>query len=162
MNKVELADEVQTNSWAHNFAFPTTLKSEEEIVFLVQQNMPICDVKTCGDNAIADWARLKKQNARIRREMKQKELLVKLRVVIHRVHKENLDENRIPICLTPQNWRNLWVKKEHPLTLILPPFIEVKEEVITLILQYLMPMESLGYMSLNPNNFNWGENSMVG
>ena len=70
MDDVELADKVQTDSQAHNFTLPTALKSEEEIVFLIQQNMPIHDVKTCGNNAIADWARLKRQNARVRGEMK--------------------------------------------------------------------------------------------
>ena len=107
MDNVEFADEVQTNSRAHNSALPTALKNEEEIVFLIQQNTPIQDVKTCGDNAIADWARLKRQNARVRREMKRRELLVKLKVVLHQAHKENLDENGIPICITPQNWRKL-------------------------------------------------------
>ena len=60
MDEVDLADEVHTDSQAHNFALPTTLKNKEEIVFLIQQNTPICDVETCGDNAIADWARLKR------------------------------------------------------------------------------------------------------
>ena len=107
MKEVELADQVETDSWAHNFALLTTLKSKEETVFLVQQNTPIVDVETCGDNAIADWARLKRQNARIRRENKRRELLAKLRVALHWAHEDNLDENGIPICLTPQNWRNL-------------------------------------------------------
>ena len=123
--------------------------------------MPIHDVKTCGDNVIADWAKLKRKNARVRREMKHRELLVKLKAVIHQVHEENMDENGIPICLTPQNWRNLQVKKEHPPTPILPPYIEVKEEVVTPILQYPMLSISLGYTSLDPNNFDWGENLMI-
>ena len=72
-----------------------------------------------------------------------------------------MDENGIPICLMPQNWRNLWVKKEHPPTPILPPFMEVKEEVVTPILQYPTPSKSSGYTSLDPNNFDWGENLMV-
>ena len=70
MNEVELADKVQMDSHAHNFTLPTALRNEEEIVFLVQQNTPIRDVKTSGNNAIADWARLKRRNARVRREMK--------------------------------------------------------------------------------------------
>ena len=60
MDDVKLADEVQTESRAHNFALPTALKNEEEIVFLVQQDMPICKVETCGNNALADWVRLKR------------------------------------------------------------------------------------------------------
>ena len=60
MNKVKLADQVETDSRAHNFALPTALKNKEEIIFLVQQNMPIVNVETCGDNAITDWARLKR------------------------------------------------------------------------------------------------------
>ena len=161
MDNIELADQVQMDSWAHNLTLPTALKNEEEIIFLVQQNTPIHDVETCGDNTIADWARLKRQNVRIRREMKQRELLVKLRVVIHWAHEENMDENGIPICLTPQNWRNLQVKKEHLPTPILPPLMEVKEEVVTPILQYPTPSISSWYMLLDPNNFDWGENSMV-
>ena len=94
MDNIKLADEVHTDSCAHNFALPTALKNEEEIIFLVQQNMPICDIETCGDNAIADWARLKRQNARVKREMKQRELLVKLKAVIHWAHEENMDEDR--------------------------------------------------------------------
>ena len=72
-----------------------------------------------------------------------------------------MDKNGIPICLMPQNWRNLQVKKEHPSTPILPPLMEVKEEVVTPILQYLMPSISSGYTSLDPNNFDLGKNSMV-
>ena len=70
MDNIKFANKVHTDSRAHNFTLSTALKSEEEIIFLVQQNTPICDVKTCGDNAIADWARLKRGNARVRREMK--------------------------------------------------------------------------------------------
>ena len=161
MNEVKLADQVQTDSWAHNFTLPSALWSKEEIIFLIQQDMPIRDVETCGNNAIADWARLKRRNARVRREMKWREMLVKLRAAIHQAHKENLDENDIPICLMPQNWRNLWVKKEHPPTPIWPPLLRVKEELVTPQLQYLALELSLGYTSLNPNNFDWGENLMV-
>ena len=88
-------------------------------------------------------------------------MLVKLKVAIHQAHKENLDENGIPICLMPQNWRNTCTKKEHPLTPIRPPFIEVKEESVTPQLQYLTPSISSGYTSLDPDNFDWGDNSMV-
>ena len=107
MDKVKLANQVKTDSQTHNFALPTTLKNKEDIIFLVQQNTPIVNVKTCGNNAIADWARLKRQNVRIRRENNRRVLLAKLRVALHQAHKENLDENGFPICLTPQNWRNL-------------------------------------------------------
>ena len=161
MDNIKLADEVQTDSQAHNFTLPTALKNEEEIVFLVQQDMPICNIETCGDNVIADWARLKRWNVKVRRGMKQSELLVKLRAAIHRAHEENMDKNGIPICLMPQNWSNLWVKMEYPPTPILPPFIEVKEEVVTPFLQYPTLSISLRYTSLDPNNFDWGENSMV-
>ena len=58
MDNVELADEVQMDSHTHNFALPTALKSKEEIIFLIQQNMLIRDVETCGNNMIADWERL--------------------------------------------------------------------------------------------------------
>ena len=60
MNEVKLANQVQTDSQAHNFTLLTTLRNEEEIVFLVQQDTPTCDIKTCGDNAIVDWVRLKR------------------------------------------------------------------------------------------------------
>ena len=93
--------------------------------------------------------------------MKQREMLVKLRAAIHWAHEENMDENGIPICLTPQNWRNLQVKKEHPPTPVLPPLVEVKKEMVTPQLQYPTLSISLGYESLDPNNFDWGENSMV-
>ena len=86
-----------------NFALPTTLKNKEEIIFLRQPNTPICDVETCRDNAIADWARLKGQNQRIKSIRKQAELLVKLKVVIHQAYEENVDESGIPICLMAQN-----------------------------------------------------------
>ena len=94
------------------------------------------------------------------KEMKQRELLVKLRVAIHQAHEENLNENGIPICFMPQNWRNLWVKKEHPPTPIQPPLKEVKEELVTPNLQYPLSISS-GYTSVDPNNFDWGENLMV-
>ena len=86
--------------------------------------------------------------------------MVKLKAVIHQAHEENLDESGIPICLMAQNWRKN-IKKEHPPTLIQPPFMAVKEELVTPLLQYPTPSKSLGYTSLDPNNIDWGENLMV-
>ena len=54
MEHVELADRAQTDSRAFNFTLPTALKKEEEIIFLIQHNTPIHDIKTCGDNTIAN------------------------------------------------------------------------------------------------------------
>ena len=70
MDNIKLADKVQMDSHTHNFTLPTALRNKEEIVFLIQQNTPIRDVETCGNNAIADWGRLKRKNARVQREMK--------------------------------------------------------------------------------------------
>ena len=61
MDNVKLADRAQTDSRAFNFALPTTLRNEEEIIFLMQHNTPIHDVETCGDNVIVDWVRLKRR-----------------------------------------------------------------------------------------------------
>ena len=83
MEHIELADRAQTDSRAFDFALPTTLKNKKEIIFLVQHNTPIHDIETCGDNAIADWARLKRRGQRMRRIRKRAELLVKLKYVIH-------------------------------------------------------------------------------
>ena len=76
MDKVELADDIQTDSRAFNFALPTALRNKEEIIFLVQHNMPIHNVKTCGDNVIADWVRLKRREQRKRRIRTHAELFV--------------------------------------------------------------------------------------
>ena len=113
MDQVELADRAQTDSRAFNFPLPTTLKNDEEIIFLIQHNKPIHDAETCGDNAIADWVRLKRREQRMRSIRKHAELLVKLKYVIHRAHEENMDESGNPICWTPQNWRKTMVKKEN-------------------------------------------------
>ena len=83
MDNVELANRAQTDSRAFNYALPTTLKNKEEIIFLIQHNTPIHNVETCGDNAIADWARMKRREQRMRRTWKHAELLVKLKAVIY-------------------------------------------------------------------------------
>ena len=83
MDHVELADRAQTDSRAFNFALPTALKNEEEIVFLIQHNTPIHDVQTCGDNVMADWVKLKRRERRKRSLAKHAELLEKLKAVIH-------------------------------------------------------------------------------
>ena len=127
MDCVELTNNVQTDSRAFNFALPTALKNQEEIIFLVQHNMPIHNVETCGDNAIADWARLKRREQRMRRIRKCAELLVKLKYAIHQAHEENMDESSKPICWAPQNWRKSLVKKENLNT----PLIPIKKESVT-------------------------------
>ena len=144
MDNIELANGAQTESRAFNFALPTALKNEEEIVFLVQHNMPIHNVETCGDNATADWVRLKRRNQRIRSIRKQAELLVKLKAVIHRAHKESLDESGIPICQMSQNWRE-HIKREHLMTPILPPMVKVKEESTTPLCYNLYPFFTLSH-----------------
>ena len=156
MDNVELADGAQTNSRAFNFALPTTLKNKEEIVFLVQHNTPIQDVENCGENAIADWARLKRREQRMRRTWKCAELLVTLKAAIHRAHKENMDENDLPICLALKNWRRTSVKKERPNTPILLPRV-MKEEAVTPDLQY--PASEPSDILLDPNDFDWGSDA---
>ena len=51
---------------------------------------------------IADWARLKRREQRKRSIRKHAELLVKLKMVIHQAHEENMDESSNPICWAPQ------------------------------------------------------------
>lgn len=161
MANTELADNAYTDSRAFNFTLPTALRNEEEIIFLIQQNTPTCNIKTCRDNVIADWARLKRWNRRMMSIRKKAELLVKWKAVILWAHEVNADQNGILICLTLQNWRKTGIKKENPPTPIWPPLMVIKEESVTPQLQYPMSSESSGYTSLDPNSFNWGSNSMV-
>ena len=102
---------------------------------------------------MADWARLKRREQRKKSQGNHAELLVKLKVVIHRVHKENMDENGVPICLAPGNWRRTTAKKENPPTPICPPQW-IKEESVTPELQY--PASKSSDISLDPNDFKWG------
>ena len=97
MDYVELANRTFTDSRAFNYALPSTLKNEEEIVFLIQHNMLIHDIKTFGDNAISDWVKLKRKERRMRSIRKCAELLVKLKYAIYQAHEENMDKSGKPM-----------------------------------------------------------------
>ena len=158
MDNVELADRAQTDSQAFNYTLPSALINKEEIVFLVLHNMPIHDIESCGNTAIADWVKLKRREQRRKSHRKHVELLEMLRMVIHQTHKENMDENGIPLCLNRENWKSMMVKTENPPTPTHPPRW-IKEELVTPDLQY--PDSTSSDTSLDPNNFVWDSDELL-
>ena len=94
----------------------------------------------------------------MRRIRKCAELLVKLKIAIHRAHKINLDGSGKPICWELVNWRKAQIKKEDKNT---PSILVKKEESPTPCLLYPGTNEPSRYTSLDPNNFDWGSDAMV-
>ena len=163
----------------HHCALPNNI-NDNTVIRLLQNDTATYQLVYAGNKLVNAWKETKKEKVRKRKQRELRiraEKLVKMKRELNRVlwqsHKLNKDGRGELLCWWPlvEEWEEvkreariqkerqsipLTVKKEEPSSPKIP--IKVEEPPTP---QFLYPSQSSRYISLDPNNFDWGKNAMV-